>query len=99
MRESRASRTSHYSQTLGAPKRSVEESDKTSAAAPASVGFFAEIGPAQSRKYLDVIQRFGRFPHRNEMLGRTSTPEELELMVDWPARQAPDVLRERGVVP
>ena len=25
----------------------------------------------------DVISRFGRFPHRNAVLGRTSTPEEL----------------------
>ena len=25
----------------------------------------------------DVIARFGRFPHRNAVLGRTSTPEEL----------------------
>lgn len=24
----------------------------------------------------DIIRRFGRFPHRNPMLGRTSTPEE-----------------------
>lgn len=26
----------------------------------------------------DVIARFGRFPHRNEILGRPSSPEELE---------------------
>jgi uncharacterized protein (DUF924 family) len=24
----------------------------------------------------DIIKRFGRFPHRNEILGRSSTPEE-----------------------
>lgn len=30
-----------------------------------------------ARKHSDVIQRFGRFPHRNEILGRKSTPEEL----------------------
>jgi uncharacterized protein (DUF924 family) len=29
-----------------------------------------------ARKHRDVIQRFGRFPHRNAVLGRTSTPEE-----------------------
>lgn len=28
----------------------------------------------------DVIREFGRFPHRNEILGRTSTPEELEYL-------------------
>ncbi len=26
--------------------------------------------------HLDLIERFGRFPHRNEILGRTSTAEE-----------------------
>ena len=30
--------------------------------------------------YLDVIERFGRFPHRNAILGRQSTPEELAFL-------------------
>ncbi len=30
-----------------------------------------------ARKHQDVIQRFGRFPHRNPILGRASTPDEL----------------------
>ena len=30
--------------------------------------------------YLDVIERFGRFPHRNAILGRASTPEEIEFL-------------------
>jgi uncharacterized protein (DUF924 family) len=28
----------------------------------------------------DIIQRFGRFPHRNAALGRRSTPEEIEFL-------------------
>ena len=32
------------------------------------------------RPYPEVIERFGRFPHRNEILGRTSTAEELAFM-------------------
>lgn len=28
----------------------------------------------------DIIERFGRFPHRNAILGRTSTPEEIDYM-------------------
>lgn len=28
----------------------------------------------------DVVRRFGRFPHRNEVLGRNSTAEELEYL-------------------
>jgi len=27
-----------------------------------------------------VIERFGRFPHRNQVLGRISTPEEIEYL-------------------
>jgi uncharacterized protein (DUF924 family) len=26
--------------------------------------------------HADIIRRFGRFPHRNHMLGRATTPEE-----------------------
>jgi uncharacterized protein (DUF924 family) len=29
-----------------------------------------------AERYLEIIRRFGRFPHRNAILGRTSTPEE-----------------------
>ncbi len=28
----------------------------------------------------DIIQRFGRYPHKNEILGRESTPEEIEFL-------------------
>jgi uncharacterized protein (DUF924 family) len=31
-------------------------------------------------RHRDIIIRFGRYPHRNESLGRTSTPEELEFL-------------------
>lgn len=33
-----------------------------------------------ARKHVDVIARFGRFPHRNATLGRASTEEELEYL-------------------
>ena len=31
-------------------------------------------------RHRDVIARFGRFPHRNAALGRTSTAEELAFL-------------------
>jgi uncharacterized protein (DUF924 family) len=31
---------------------------------------------SQARGHLEVISRFGRFPHRNPILGRVSTPAE-----------------------
>jgi uncharacterized protein (DUF924 family) len=33
-----------------------------------------------ARKHHVIIQRFGRFPHRNAILGRASTPEELAFL-------------------
>jgi uncharacterized protein (DUF924 family) len=33
-----------------------------------------------ARRYLDIIERFGRFPHRNAVLGRISTPEEIAFL-------------------
>ncbi len=32
----------------------------------------------------EAIQRFGRFPHRNEVLGRENTPEEVEYLKEPP---------------
>lgn len=31
-------------------------------------------------KHKTIIDRFGRYPHRNEILGRKSTPEEVEFL-------------------
>jgi len=33
-----------------------------------------------AQKHKAIIDRFGRFPHRNALLGRDSTPEELEFL-------------------
>lgn len=33
-----------------------------------------------AERHRDVIRRFGRFPHRNEILGRASTPEEIAFL-------------------
>ena len=33
-----------------------------------------------AQKHFDVIEQFGRFPHRNKILGRKSTPAELEFL-------------------
>ena len=35
---------------------------------------------AWARKHQQIIERFGRFPHRNAALGRESTPEEAEFL-------------------
>ena len=33
-----------------------------------------------ARRHAVIVERFGRFPHRNAILGRTSTPEEVEFL-------------------
>ncbi|EEY92642.1 hypothetical protein HMPREF0026_02188 [Acinetobacter junii SH205] len=39
-----------------------------------------EINLSFEKKHKIIIDRFGRYPHRNEILGRTSTAEELEFL-------------------
>jgi uncharacterized protein (DUF924 family) len=39
-----------------------------------------EFSASQARGHRDIIARFGRHPHRNEVLGRKSTPEELDYL-------------------
>ena len=33
-----------------------------------------------ARRYIDIIERFGRFPHRNAVLARVSTPAEIAFL-------------------
>jgi uncharacterized protein (DUF924 family) len=35
---------------------------------------------SSAARHREIIKRFGRFPHRNEVLGRESTPEETEFL-------------------
>ena len=49
-------------------------------AAPPHLKKLYEYGANQARGHRDVIARFGRHPHRNAILGRESTPEELEYL-------------------
>ncbi len=49
-----------------------------------SIELFEALGNANvldfARRHRAIIERFGRFPHRNAILGRTSTAEELEFL-------------------
>lgn len=61
-----------------------------------SVGLFAALRDAtpagqkhltgvflrHAQQHRDIVQRFGRFPHRNALLGRTSTAQELVFLAD-----------------
>jgi uncharacterized protein (DUF924 family) len=49
-----------------------------------SVELFADLGAPDLLGFAEhhkaIIERFGRFPHRNAILGRHSTPEEIEFL-------------------
>jgi uncharacterized protein (DUF924 family) len=48
-------------------------------------GPWAEMGAAGLKfglMHANIIRRFGRFPHRNPVLGRVSTPEELAFVAE-----------------
>ena len=49
-------------------------------AAPLFARFGDENFADFERRHVETLRRFGRYPYRNEALGRTSTPEELEYM-------------------
>jgi uncharacterized protein (DUF924 family) len=74
-------------------ERTVAEMERLVAQAPAPLRPVFGMGLEQSQKYRDIIRRFGRFPHRNAILGRTSTAEELAFMEDWAERAAPSGMR------
>ncbi len=60
------------------------EHSETLADQDRSMELFGGIGDAELMKYAklhrDLIERFGRFPHRNAALGRESTREEIDYL-------------------
>ena len=54
-----------------------------------SVALFASLGTDHQQgldyaeRHRAVIRRFGRFPHRNKILGRTSTPQETAFLENF----------------
>jgi uncharacterized protein (DUF924 family) len=69
-----------HSEVPALQERSVHHQEEEAANAPPHLRAMAQFGISQARAVRDVIARFGRHPHRNEILGRTSTPEELEYL-------------------
>jgi uncharacterized protein (DUF924 family) len=49
---------------------------------PPHLRLIYEHSAGQAREQLSVVSRFGRYPHRNAVLGRVSTPEEEEYLAE-----------------
>jgi uncharacterized protein (DUF924 family) len=58
----------------------VRQAEEMVELAPPHLRLTYEHSLSQAKAHREVIARFGRYPHRNEVLGRTSTPEELEYL-------------------
>ncbi|MCA9638880.1 MAG: DUF924 domain-containing protein, partial [Myxococcales bacterium] len=75
-----------HSEDLGDQERCVERVRALAEAVAAD----PDATPEQRKQYAgyigyaiahrDIVARFGRFPHRNALLGRESTPEEREFL-------------------
>jgi uncharacterized protein (DUF924 family) len=57
--------------------RIIDLSEKAMDDVPAHLLPIYQFSLSQAHGHRDVIARFGRFPHRNALLGRDSTPEEM----------------------
>jgi len=74
------------------PLQHAEERDAQRRSVECFEGLVAEVSPLQrplfedfldyARRHRAVIERFGRFPHRNAILGRPSTSAELAFLAE-----------------
>jgi uncharacterized protein (DUF924 family) len=65
-----------HAEDLAMQKRAVELAQRAALAAPDAWRGMLYGAVDYARKHLDVVARFGRFPHRNIILGRVTTSEE-----------------------
>jgi len=69
-----------HSERLAHQQTAVGLAEELAAEAPAQFRKALEHSASQARGHRDVIARFGRHPHRNAVLGRESTAEELDYL-------------------
>lgn len=71
-----------HSEDLALQERAVGYMERLAGIWPSHMRAEYEFGLGQARGHRETVARFGRFPHRNEALGRASTPEELAYLRD-----------------
>jgi len=69
-----------HGEDLGIQNRCVEAYSTWASSLPDDLRKGVDYNLKYAIAHRDIIQRFGRFPHRNELLGRESTPEELAFL-------------------
>jgi len=69
-----------HAESLEAQETGIEAFHRLAAAAPLELQETVANGLIYAIKHRDIIARFGRFPHRNEILGRETSAEEAEFL-------------------
>jgi uncharacterized protein (DUF924 family) len=69
-----------HSEDIKNLKLAVKLADQLVQEAPQEYREILTFSAAQAKRHLEVIVRFGRHPHRNQVLGRQSTPDELDYL-------------------
>jgi uncharacterized protein (DUF924 family) len=85
-----------HAEDLPLQERSVQLMDRLMAEASELHRPFLAMGVEQAHKYRGIIARFGRFPHRNGILGRTSTSDEIEFLRENADKMAPSGAAQMG---
>lgn len=71
-----------HAEDLDIQERSVATFDALAAECDTAHRELLEGNARYARLHRDIVARFGRFPHRNRILGRASTPEETAWLAD-----------------
>ena len=69
-----------HSEELTHLERAVTLAEELAQQAPPKLRRILQHSASQARGHRDVIARFGRHPHRNDILGRRSTADELDYL-------------------
>jgi uncharacterized protein (DUF924 family) len=73
-----------HAEDVATQRESVRLFERVLAQAPGEWRSHAEINLQFARAHLEIVERFGRFPHRNAVLARASTPMEREYLDSKP---------------
>ena len=71
-----------HAEDIGLQRRSIEQFESLAAEADDRWREYFAENVHYAHEHHDIIERFGRFPHRNRILGRESTEEELDYLAD-----------------
>ena len=73
-----------HAEDLQLQEEGVRRYSSLAAAAPEDLRDVMQSSVTYARQHRDIIARLGRFPHRNSILGRTSTALEFEFLKSGP---------------